>query len=574
MIRIRRNILRAACLVGCAALTWCLPGSGPFAEAQPEKGKEEPKVEGYGFYLGAAQCSACHTRPVGAKDDFVKLREFRVWRLEDKHSQAYSVLKSPRGRRMGELLGVKDVTKPEVGCLGCHALDPDLTKKREKEAPIVEDGVSCEACHGPGGGWLNLHTIPAIWRKKSGEEKARYGLTNLRDPKVRAQVCLSCHQGNAAEGKVVTHAMYAVGHPPLPSVELAGFSEVLPPHWYHLKEVPWLQKGANEEERRLYDYDRAEYHQTRIALVGAAMSLRESAELLRQRSTPLPAFARVRWPELVGQDWLGGKAVAQNWPELAMTHFDCAACHHELERPSWRQARGYRGVPGRPLLPAWPRVLLPVVGRVVDSGKGGNVKTLEEALAELDRICSEAPFGKPGPLGAGAGKVMAACDKMLQAIDGLKLNRPVALRILRGLCDQIISGTPDYDSARMFTSAFASIYGDLPAPRPGGEELGKVLVDLQGSLNLSRDPLAGKREEFLKALVLSKADTGNNLEAALRDGDVNTKVNRALVTQPDLRKLSSINEESAKVVAERTAAYKPAAFLQKVRALRKALPRE
>jgi hypothetical protein len=55
---------------------------------------------------------------------------------------------------------------------------------------------------------------------------------------------------------------------------------------------------------------------------------------------------------------------------------------------------------------------------------------------------------------------------------------------------------------------------------------------------------------------------------------VNTKVNRALVIQPDLGKLSSINEESAKVVAERTAAYKPAEFLKTVRAIRSALPRE
>ena len=35
-------------------------------------------------------------------------------------------------------------------------------------------------------------------------------------------MCLSCHLGNAREGRVVTHEMYAAGHPPLPGFEHMG----------------------------------------------------------------------------------------------------------------------------------------------------------------------------------------------------------------------------------------------------------------------------------------------------------------------------------------------------------------
>src|SRR5213076_1317723 len=54
---------------------------------------------------------------------------------------------------------------------------------------------------------------------------------NLRDPAVRGQFCATCHVGSAADGRVVTHEMYAAGHPPLPPFELGTFMECQPKHW-------------------------------------------------------------------------------------------------------------------------------------------------------------------------------------------------------------------------------------------------------------------------------------------------------------------------------------------------------
>ena len=42
----------------------------------------------------------------------------------------------------------------------------------------------------------------------------------VRDPVRRTELCLSCHLGSTSENKMVTHAMYAAGHPPLPGFEM------------------------------------------------------------------------------------------------------------------------------------------------------------------------------------------------------------------------------------------------------------------------------------------------------------------------------------------------------------------
>jgi hypothetical protein len=491
MMRMRRNIVRTAFLVGCAAAPFCLSGSGPSAVAQPGNR--------LGLYNGVGQCRQCHTPGSEFPRDFVRLDEFPIWELKDKHAQAYVVLRGPLGQQMGKLLGVKDVTDSRVGCLGCHTLDPETHKATAKETDLKVEGVSCEVCHGPSGAWMGDHwQLGAAWRNKSAPEKAKLGFYNLRDPKVQAQLCLSCHVGNAEQGKVVTHAMYAAGHPPLPSVELAGFTRMMPPHWDALKDVKWLQK-ATEQQQENYDYARRDSQQLRLALVGAVMNLRQSIELLQERSTPRANFSRSHWPELVGQGWqkdpaLAEKSIAEHWPELAMTHFDCAACHHELERPSWRQKRYKQGVPGRPLLPGFPRALLPVLEAEFGANQGGAGEPLSKALAQLDQVCWETPFGKPGLLSPRAKAVVAAADKLAASVDRVKPKKADALRLMRALCDDVLARTPDYDSARIFTSALRTIALEFP---PGNPAITKDLADLEKSLNLTRDSFASEREKVM-----------------------------------------------------------------------------
>src|SRR5205814_2242281 len=83
-----------------------------------------------------------------------------------------------------------------------------------------------------------------------------------------------------AEGKVVTHEMYAAGHPPLPGFELATFSESLPKHWRLMKDVPLMKKLDAKVRKEVYHYEVSEMEQTRLVAVGALVSLRDAMRLL------------------------------------------------------------------------------------------------------------------------------------------------------------------------------------------------------------------------------------------------------------------------------------------------------
>ena len=61
-------------------------------------------------------------------------------------------------------------------------------------------------------------------------------MTDLWDPIVRVRTCVSCHVGNVEQGKVLTHAMYAAGHPPLPGIEASTFAAAMPNHWKPLSQ--------------------------------------------------------------------------------------------------------------------------------------------------------------------------------------------------------------------------------------------------------------------------------------------------------------------------------------------------
>ncbi len=75
------------------------------------------------------------------------------------------------------------------------------------------------------------------WRNLSRKEKeSQYGMVDLWDPVTRTKRCLSCHVGNYEEGNVLTHAMYAAGHPPARLPEVSTFSEAMPYHWEYLGE--------------------------------------------------------------------------------------------------------------------------------------------------------------------------------------------------------------------------------------------------------------------------------------------------------------------------------------------------
>jgi hypothetical protein len=463
----------------------------------PERDKEEAAWKGLA-YKSAADCTQCHVQPTlnylpeeGKLRalDLVLMTEYSIWKTHDKHAQAYAVLEGPRGKRIGEVLGL-DVRKPETGCLNCHAMG-NLAAKGDSGVDM-KDGVSCAGCHGPCGGgvmgWFSLHSDPS-WRKLTADEKFQKGMRDLRDPATRASLCLSCHIGNVAEGKVVTHAMFAAGHPPLPPIEIASFSRNEPQHWRDANHVPYFQNldKVPEAERaarvKNYHLEDVPFNRTKFALVGALVSMRESMRLAQQRSDFTNPAPKAAWPELlVGRKDAATdddlrKDAAARWPEIATAQSDCFSCHHELKYPGYRQARGFgyqwpladkppiQVVPGRVMLRTWPTAPLISVFDFLD--KPDQRGALYDQLKGLADAVNSRPYGSPDAVRDRTTDAIKWCDATLAELKAVKYDAASVKRLILSLCalydKKDARGRPvmpDYEMARLIASVLSVAYED------------------------------------------------------------------------------------------------------------------
>lgn len=426
----------------------------------PARPERRMAADGRPRLLGADFCASCHTAPGNpafrGSLDHVLLNEFTVW-SGDRHATAYRSLESPRGVEMGRLLGV-DVKAPEVGCLGCHSAS---TMHGGVEYPIGDafrkaDGVSCENCHGASEAWIGPHT-QHDWRGKSVAEKEALGMFDLRDPARQATACLSCHVGNKEEKKVVTHAMFAVGHPPLPSIDVATFGDQIPRHWRLLREKP----GADSSAR---------FERTRLALASSSLALKAAMTLLAEESKSGAAGVP------------GG-----SWPDYA--RFDCASCHHELvrerDRPSRRQERGYAGAPGRPPLTRWSNTL---VRASIEALLGPEAAPLLAAMGEREKALLEAtharPFGRLPELSKAAAEYASWADEAAGRLGGVPLDEGLVRALLLRIARESAGMDLDYDAARLAARTAWALYADLGPDAKSDREIVAALGSLSRDLDL------------------------------------------------------------------------------------------
>lgn len=403
-----------------SALCW-----GPGSRAQPVKESTNQKK-----FVGAMTCARCHSGGVNEfnRSDFVLLDEYKRWKSEDRHAQAFAVLFNERSKRMSNLLGVDDVSK-DARCLACHGVV--VPSELQGRAFTLADGVSCDGCHGPAEAWIVPHVSEPGWLERSPAEKEKqYGMRDVRDPVSRARLCLSCHLGSVPEGKVITHEMYAAGHPPLPSFELESFADNQPKHWRPLDK-------KNPKVWKLFGYQGDESLRTRQLLISAAVSLETMLRLAAdQASKPTEP---------------SGSA----WPELAQ--FDCCACHHDLRQPAWRQERGYRGRPGRPQLREWPFALVRLALRHVGSADSA----LDDALKPLFQALDARPFGEAAAVANQARAALPWVEQLVEKLRTRKCTDEACRKLLVEITTMVATEVPDYDTARQLSWAFQVIYQDL-----------------------------------------------------------------------------------------------------------------
>lgn len=140
-------------------------------DAPAAEGAETPTYE------GAAKCKLCHS------SDKLAGTAYTVW-AAGAHAKAFESLKSEKGLASAKELGVDDPTTDER-CLKCHTT-PTLKP---------EEGVSCEACHGPASLYLKPHGKKAEERPDHAALVAM-GMTDHTDKAKNAEACMQCHRAD------------------------------------------------------------------------------------------------------------------------------------------------------------------------------------------------------------------------------------------------------------------------------------------------------------------------------------------------------------------------------------------
>ena len=326
-------------------------------------GRDGPTAVGR-VAVGMSGClaAACHGAPAGKllngeRGDDCWQSSGSCWAAADPHTAAYSLL-TENPRRTLKVTAAEIMAKyapgtkatDNVRCLACHSNPtlalPDLIPDARSRV-LREQGVSCEACHGNAGQWLQPHTA---WKGDRKDVYEKTGMRPLDDLGERALACAGCHVGAPAEkdseGKVIVavrdmnHDMIAAGHPRL-AFDFAEYQRRLPQHW--------------QEKNRSLTTNRAITHnEAKVWYVGRVAHAEAACRLLADRATRSASDPVTPWPEFA--------------------EFNCASCHHNLRMPEgekvgvgadWRRSDAYLGaepeakppISGRPLgSPPWQTI--------------------------------------------------------------------------------------------------------------------------------------------------------------------------------------------------------------------------
>lgn len=446
----RTGRLRGTLLLTLAmlALIAALIISAPEARSQ---------AAGGGAHLGVASCagSTCHGRMEG---DGARVRQDEIMRWQDPatptgaHSRAFTVLANARSQGIARNLGIGDATSAPM-CLGCHtsANSAGGGAFRYQQS----DGVDCEACHGPAGGWISAHYSVGA----THADNVRRGLRPLENPRTRAALCLDCHYGSTDEGQFVSHRIMAAGHPRI-SFELDLFSTL---QAHHTEDADYVQRKGRTDHVQMW-------------AVGQAMALQRSLTLFQDNR----------------------RATEGVFPEF--TFFDCHSCHRRI----YDQAQAVRtGVdnPARPIpegmapyndenmimLAAAARMASPALSQRFDA----RVQAFHAALAR-DR----------GAAVAAARDLSATAGDLADAFSGGALGANAAPRLAQAIASEAIRPRfTDYQGSVQAVMGVDTLLGAMVSA--GDVTVGAaagIRADINRAYAAVADPNAYRPRDFQTAL--------------------------------------------------------------------------
>jgi cytochrome c554/c'-like protein len=152
-------------------------------------------AEGAHKFVGAEKCKLCH-------NSVAKGAQYTKW-SEMKHSKAYAALGTEEAKKIAQAKGIADPQKASE-CLKCHVTGQGVPADQLTEKYKVEDGVSCESCHGAGGDY---------WQMAVMKDPAKAAAAGLLTPD--EATCKRCHNAESPTFKSFDYASAkaTIAHP-------------------------------------------------------------------------------------------------------------------------------------------------------------------------------------------------------------------------------------------------------------------------------------------------------------------------------------------------------------------------
>ncbi|MDQ7779577.1 MAG: multiheme c-type cytochrome [Planctomycetota bacterium] len=159
------------------------------------RGQQEGERPAAAAYVGVRGCRDCHgTRSSGD--------QYGIW-LKNKHSTAYKTLFTPEARDIATKEGIADPTTSER-CLSCHVTGAGKPPDMFMPSFSPDEGVGCEACHGPGSAYSPRDTMD--------EANAAYAAGLIKPDE---KTCIQCHNSKSPTFKEFKYAeeLEKIKHP-------------------------------------------------------------------------------------------------------------------------------------------------------------------------------------------------------------------------------------------------------------------------------------------------------------------------------------------------------------------------
>jgi hypothetical protein len=269
----------------------------------------------------------------------------------------------------------------------------------------------------------------------------------------------------------------------LPPLETLTYSHDQPSHAIPPNKNRYIADDVTPDDAwKLFHVRKDESSAARQMAVGAAVGFREAMKTLEHEADVAGKKGRI----------------------LDFALFDCAACHHDLIAPSWRQSG--KGTPGRPLPRTGPTALLRTVAGNEDVGFDGK-------FAALVKACESKPFGDPVEIARAAGGLRTWSDALAKKLDDAHYDVATTIKLRRDLAEAA-SRKPapgerglDYDNAQQLLWAFDALRDEgHPVSAAVAEDLRKLAglpdseTPMLGPLWLDKKWPAGQRPLIVKTL--------------------------------------------------------------------------